>query len=291
MRRHRADPPRKCPSDGLYCPQSASTRLRTGTSTRPRKSPYRPSSRPASPSPARQRPSCGRRRSTITRARARSPPAAARARRAHSQSPAHDFTSRRSSSTGYRYFRILSSGQARSHVRQIESSEPHSGQVFRRRRRQTRPHATHARRCFSRQSCLWRGRRGRGRAVDGLETSGRGRFRADSASAGRVPSPEPPPRSTPRFAGTPTFAFRPPPKAASRRIICVGCFAGHLNRKSKAISGAGLVHREPCSSALPRPRRPDARSRRPRDGPGCGDPGPTRPPGAPLRTARHRAGP
>ena len=101
-----------------------------------------------------QRLSCGRRRSTITRARARSPPAAARARRAHSQSPAHDFTSRRSSSTGYRHFRILSSGQARSHVRQIESSEPQSGQVLRRRRRQTRPHATHARRCLSRQSCL-----------------------------------------------------------------------------------------------------------------------------------------
>ena len=171
------------------------------TSTRTGKSPYRPSSRPAATSPARQRSSCGLRRSTITRARARSPPAAARARRAHSQSPAHDFTSRRSSSTGYRHFRILSSGQARSHVRQIESSEPQSGQVLRRRRRQTRPHETHARRCLSRQSCLWRGRRGRGRTGDELEASGRGRFRDDSASAGCVPSPEPPPRSTPRFAG------------------------------------------------------------------------------------------
>ena len=41
-----------------------------------------------------------RRRSIITTARATSPPAVARARRAHSQSPAHALTRRRKASTG-----------------------------------------------------------------------------------------------------------------------------------------------------------------------------------------------
>ena len=84
----------------------------------------------------------------MTLARITSPPAAASARLAHSQSPEHVRTSRRRSSPGNEQGRVASSGQARSHVRQIDRSPPQEGQVRRRRRRHTRPQSMQARRCF-----------------------------------------------------------------------------------------------------------------------------------------------
>ena len=82
-----------------------------------------------------------------------SPPAAVTARRAQSQSPAVALTSCRAASPGCWQRRVDSSTRTRSHVRQIESSQPRPqfGQVLRRRRSQILPRwATVARRLAAR---------------------------------------------------------------------------------------------------------------------------------------------
>ena len=164
-----------------------------------------------------------------------SPPAAVTARRAQSQSPAVALTSCRAASPGCWQRRVNSSTRTRSHVRQIESSQPRPqfGQVLRRRRSQILPQ-TQARRWRSRQcSRRWR--------VAGGGSSSVCRSMRPTPHSGRGAG-FPPCRRGPHLAGS-GFARDRLPRAgetvAARHVIEHRTGADSRRRPRRARDGSG----------------------------------------------------